>query len=182
MTVRLHITGASGAGVSTLGRSLAAHYAVPQHDTDDYFWLPSTPPFHAKRPTADRLSLLRRALDATPGWVSSGALDGWGDPFIPRFQAVIFLRTPTDRRLARLRAREAAMFGPAAIAPGGAHHVEHEAFLEWAADYDTGLQSSRNLPRHLAWLAALPCPVLRLDGTRPVADMLAETVAFLRTL
>ena len=182
MTVRVHLTGASGAGVSTLGRALAAHYAVPQHDTDDFFWLPSTPPFQAKRPTPDRLALLRRAMDATPAWVSSGALDGWGDPLIPRFQAVIFLRTPTELRLARLRLREAATFGAAAIAPGGAHYVEHEAFLEWAADYDAGLQSDRNLPRHLAWLATLPGPVLRLDGTRPVADMLAETVAFLRTL
>ena len=182
MTVRVHVTGASGAGVSTLGRALAEHFAVPQHDTDDFYWLPSDPPFRAKRPVGERLSLLRRALDATPGWVSSGSLDGWGDPLIPRFQAVVFLRTPTELRLARLRTREAATFGPAAIVPGGAHHVEHEAFLEWAADYDTGLQSGRNLPRHLAWLASLPCPVLRLDGTRPVADMLAETVAFLRTI
>ena len=179
MVVRVHITGASGAGVSTLGRALATHCAVPWHDTDDFYWFPTDPPFQHKRPIAERLSLLRRALDLESGFVSSGSLDGWGDPLIPRFAAVIFLRTPTDLRLARLRARETATFGGAAVAPGGAHYADHEAFMEWAADYDTGLQSGRNLQRHLGWLDALACPVLRLDGSRPTADMLVETLAFL---
>ena len=35
--------GASGAGVSTLGRALAGALALPHHDTDDYFWLPTIP-------------------------------------------------------------------------------------------------------------------------------------------
>ena len=181
MAVRVHITGASGAGVSTLGRALAAHFAVPQFDTDDVYWLPTDPPFRDKRPIPERLALLRRAF-AKSAFISSGSLDGWGDPLIPFFDAVIFLRTPTALRLARLRARETETFGPANVAPGGAHHIEHEAFLEWAADYDHGLQSGRNLPRHLTWLATLPCPVLRLDGSAPTQAMMAEAVAFLRPM
>jgi adenylate kinase family enzyme len=32
---RIHVTGASGAGVTTLGRALADALAIPHHDTDD---------------------------------------------------------------------------------------------------------------------------------------------------
>jgi adenylate kinase family enzyme len=41
---RIHITGASGAGVTTLGRASANALAIPHHDTDDYFWQPTRPP------------------------------------------------------------------------------------------------------------------------------------------
>jgi adenylate kinase family enzyme len=34
---RVHIMGASGADVTTLGRALADALAAPHHDTDDYF-------------------------------------------------------------------------------------------------------------------------------------------------
>jgi shikimate kinase len=34
--LRIHVTGASGAGVTTLGRALADALALPRHDIDDY--------------------------------------------------------------------------------------------------------------------------------------------------
>ncbi len=181
MALRIHITGASGAGVSTLGRALATARGVALLDTDDFYWQQTVPPFQAKRPTAERLALLSAAMDRG-GFVSSGSLDGWGDPLIPRFAAVIFIRTETSLRLARLRAREALVFGAAAIAPEGPHHVDHEAFIDWASGYDRGLQSGRNLQRHIAWIATLPCPVLTLDGARPIGQVLAAALAFLSKL
>ena len=36
-TCRIHVMGASGAGVTSLGRALADALAIPHHDTDDYF-------------------------------------------------------------------------------------------------------------------------------------------------
>lgn len=182
MALRIHITGASGAGVTTLGRALAAHYDVALLDTDDFYWLPTAPPYQHKRPPDQRRALLSAAMDAADGFVSSGSLDGWGDPLIPRFAAVIFIRTGQALREARLRAREALVFGAAAIAPGGPHHAEHEVFIAWAAGYDQGLQSGRNVQRHIAWIATLPCPVLTLDGARPIAELLAATLAFLSAL
>jgi adenylate kinase family enzyme len=46
---RIHIMGASGAGVTSLGRALADTLAIPHHDTDDYFWQPTTPPYRDRR-------------------------------------------------------------------------------------------------------------------------------------
>jgi adenylate kinase family enzyme len=173
----IHITGASGAGTTTLGRALAARLGCMHLDTDDFYWLPVEPAYSAKRPAPERLRLLgdkfREA--GTPGGVLSGSIGDWGAPLIPLFSLVVFLCTPTDIRIARLRAREARQSGAAAIAPGGSRHAEHEAFLQWSADYDAGTVSGRNLARHEAWLAKLPCPVIRLDGTEEV-DTLVEKV------
>lgn len=175
---RIHITGGSGCGVSTLGAALADRLRVPWHDTDSYFWQRTDPAFTTPRPMPERLDRLGAALDDQVGWVLSGSLDGWGDALIPRIGLDIFLRVPTAIRMARLRAREAARFG-ARIAPGGDMHAGSVAFLAWAESYEDGEVDRRSLARHGAWLAALPCPVLRLDGTRPTEALLELVLASL---
>ncbi len=73
----------------------------------------------------------------------------------------------------RLRAGEAVHFGADVVAPGGWRHQETEDFIEWASHYEDGSREGRNLVRHEAWLASLPCPVLRLDGSRPLDELVA---------
>ncbi len=174
---RIHILGASGAGVTTLGRALATALALPYHDTDDYFWLPTAPPYRTTRPVADRLRLMEEMFLPRSGWVLGGSVVGWSIALAPTlFDLVIFLTTSSDIRLQRLRAREALHFGSNAVAPGGWRYHETESFLEWASHYDDGTREGRNLAMHEAWLAGLRCPVLRLDGSRPPAENIAEIV------
>jgi len=166
--MRVHIVGASGSGTTTLGRALAVRLGCPFFDTDDYFWLPSEPPFQRIRERGERQARLGAALQAQPDWVLSGSLCGWGDVFIPLFGLVVFLWVPPDVRLTRLRTRERARYGDA-LAPGGPQHDRSEAFLAWAAAYDEGLEVPERCRRlHETWLAALPCPVLRIEGTATV--------------
>lgn len=165
MALRVYILGASGAGVSTLGGALARALAVPAFDVDDYYWMPTDPPFRIKRPVEDRIRRLQTDL-MLPSWVLSGSLDGWGAPVADLATHVVYVDTPAALRIARLRQREQARFG-ARIACGGDMHAHHKAFLDWAATYDTGDQPGRSRPRHEAWLAQRPVPVLRLDGRKP---------------
>ena len=166
--MRVHVVGASGSGTTTLGRALAVRLGCPFFDTDDYFWLPSEPAFQHIRELGERQARLGAALWAQPDWVLSGSLCGWGDVFIPLFDLVVFLWVPSDIRLARLRARERARYGDA-IAPGAPQHDRSEAFMAWAAGYDEGLDVPERCRRlHETWLAALPCPVLRIEGTASV--------------
>jgi adenylate kinase family enzyme len=176
-TTRIHITGAAGAGVTTLGRALADALASPHHDTDDYFWLPTTPPYRTQRGIPDRLRLMREVFLDRSDWVLSGSLEGWGDSLVPWLDLVVFLRVPTELRLQRLRDREARHFGADAVLPGGWRHQETEEFIEWASHYDDGSREGRNLARHLQWLASLTCRVLRADGTRNVADLVRDVIA-----
>ena len=177
MAQRIHILGASGCGVSTLGRAVAEAQRWPYFDTDDFYWLPTDPPFRLKREPEDRLE---RVLDATLGsecWVLGGALDGWGDRLVARFDLVVFLDAPTEVRLERLRAREAELFGPR-IEPGGDMHEHHQRFIAWAASYETGgIGGGRCRQLHEDWLARLRCPVLRLDASRPRPVLVDEVGA-----
>ena len=53
---RIYITGASCAGVTTLGSALARALDAVHVDVDDYYWLPSDPPFSRKRPSGSGAS------------------------------------------------------------------------------------------------------------------------------
>jgi adenylate kinase family enzyme len=153
---------------------LANALAISHHDTDDYFWRPTAPPYREMREVADRLRLMREMFLDGPDWVLSGSFGGWGDPIIPLLDLVVFLYVPTAIRIQRLRTREAQRFGPEAVAPGGSMHQQAEEFIEWASHYDDGTQEGRNLARHQAWLAKLPCRVLRLDGTRQLQELVKQ--------
>lgn len=178
----IHITGASGSGTTALGRALADALAIPHHDTDDYFWWPTTPSFRQKREPADRLRLMEEMFLPRAEWVLSGSLSGWGDPLMPLFDLVVFLIVPAQSRVQRLRERETRRFGADAVARGGWRHQQTEEFIAWASDYDEGRRASRNLAAHEEWLARLPCPVLRLDGARPVQALVAEILNVLHTV
>lgn len=172
----IHIFGASGSGTTTLGKALAARMDLVHMDTDDYFWLPTDPPYTARRPIAERLAMMNIGIDsAEKGVVISGSLTGWGDPLIPRFTRVIRLITPAEVRLARLRQREYAHFGDR-IREGGDMHENHLAFLNWAAQYDTGDVTMRSKACHDEWVRQLPCPLLRLDGTLPTDAIAAQAL------
>jgi adenylate kinase family enzyme len=174
MIDRIHILGASGSGTTTLGMTLSGRFGYAHLDTDDYFWEPTDPPFQGPRARHERQTMLAAAMDAHPRWVLSGSLCGWGDIFIPRFDLVIFLWVPTEIRCARLRERERHRFGTEALAPGGAMHDAHVAFMNWAAAYDEGGEDMRSRQRHETWLAALPCPCLRLEGLLAVEEQITR--------
>jgi adenylate kinase family enzyme len=173
---RIHITGASGSGTTTLGRAVSSALAIPHHDTDDYFWKPTTPPFREIRDAPERLRLMAEMFLPRAQWVLSGSLQGWGDPLIACFDLVVFLFTAKEVRLQRLRDREAARFGADAVNPGGWRHLETREFIEWASRYDEGDAVSRTLVKHERWLASLSCPTIRLDGTKPVSELVTQIV------
>jgi len=87
------------------------------------------------------------------------------------------MAVPPALRLARLRERERERYGAEAIAPGGALHDKHEAFIGWAASYEDGEPVNRSRRMHEQWLATLPCPVLRLEEPRAVDDHVAAVLA-----
>jgi adenylate kinase family enzyme len=157
--------------VTTLGRALARRLGAAHFDTDDFYWLPSEPPYRCKRDVGDRVHLLNCVLRGAPAWVLSGSVGSWADPLVRLFDLVVFVDTPTGIRLERLRCRETERFGELALAPGGGMHTSHEAFLAWAAAYDTGTWEGRSRPKHEAWLARLPCPTLRVDGAQPTGTL-----------
>jgi len=167
---RLHILGASGAGTTSLGAALAQRLAHPHVDADSLFWLPTDPPFTTKRPKDDRQARLLRLLPAAGQWVFSGSAPEWAKPIEPFYDLVVFLWLDPAVRMERLRRREAARYGRR-IEAGGDMAVASGEFLNWAEAYDTAGPEQRSLIGHVAWLASLKAPVLRLDSSAPLEDL-----------
>ena len=170
--MRIYITGASCAGVTTLGHNLAVQLGLRHADIDDYFWMPTNPPFTTKRPPSERVPLIQQAL-GDDAWVLTGSCMVWGDALLDQIDLIVFVVTPTPIRLERLAAREKSRFGER-IAPGGDMHEIHAEFREWASHYDNPEFSGRNRAWHERWLSGQTSPVLQIDGTNSAEEMAAE--------
>lgn len=176
---RIHILGASGSGTTTLGAALAGRLALPRFDTDDFFWQRTDPPYQHARGREERQRLLGEALVEHPGWVLSGSLCGWGDFLIPQMDLVVFLWIPADIRMQRLREREYARYGKEIDDPAHPSYQTHVAFLDWAAQYDTGGPDMRSLAMHREWLRKLPGQVVQIEEAVSVAESVSWVLAAL---
>lgn len=166
----VQVTGAPGAGVSSVARALAHALRARVLDLDDVHWLATDPPYTAHREPAQKLHHLRQQLHDGGRLVLAGSLVGWGDAIAPQLGACLHLRCATEVRMQRIREREADRFA-GKVAPGGEMHGRHLAFLQWAQAYDgrRAHEDARSQEADLLWLARLPCPALMLSSDRLAA-------------
>ena len=166
---RIHITGASGAGTSTLGEALARRLGWGWVDADDYYWLPTTPRFQQKRNGIERNRLYAEALRASAETVASGSIIGWGPDAEDAFDLIVYLGLPAVIRLERLRRRELAR-----------HGAVNEEFIAWAAAFDEGDITIRSRRRIDKWLGERTARVFRLEGDLTVEARVAAVLAQLK--
>lgn len=162
----IHIYGASGSGTSTLGKYISDNAGFFFMDTDDYFWLPTDPPYTTKRSASLRIGLMREAIEHHDKVVIAGSLTDWGDELIPLFTLAIRVETETSIRLERIKIREHKRFG-ARIDEGGDMYIDHIKFINWASSYDDGGIDMRSKANHDAWQKQLTCPLIIVDGSLP---------------
>ncbi len=158
--LRVHITGASGTGTSTLGKAFAEATGAQWLDLDDFYWLPTSPPFQLKRPKAERLALLVDRIRESTDVVVSGSLVEWGREVEDGWDLIVFLTAPTPVRIGRLRARDVARYGSV-----------NPAFLVWAERYDVPDFTGRSRVLHERWLAQRSSRILRLDAELPLPKL-----------
>lgn len=159
---RIHLTGASGSGTTTLGRALAARSGYAHLDADAYFWESTQPPFQVIRSKPERLARVVPDLAGVETSILSGSIVGWDAALEDSIDLIIFLSIPAEIRLARLRAREIERCGKV-----------NEEFITWAARHENGGMDLRSRARHEPWLAHRRCPIIRLDGDLTTEQRLA---------
>ena len=172
----IHIFGASGSGTSTLGRKICDELGYFFMDTDDYFWMPTEPKYTTKRSVEERLALMKKDIAEHENVVISGSLVNWGDELIPYFTLTIRLVTDTEVRIERIKIRERNKFGDR-ILPGGDRYDEHQAFLQWAGQYDTGSANMRSKAMHDEWQKLLKCKQIVLDGAGDLQENYLKVLA-----
>jgi adenylate kinase family enzyme len=160
--LRLHIFGASGSGVSTLGNALKNLWGIPYFDTDDYFWIPTEPPFVQRREETERNNLLKQNVEQHVSWIVGGSMIHWN--ICLDANLIIFLWLPPKIRLERLQSREFERYGLSLYIDKN-RRQKFEHFLRWAEDYDnnTGI-ANRTLKAHEEWLNTITQPVLKIIG------------------
>lgn len=165
--LRILVTGAPGAGSSTLGQALAKEYCCEFLETDNYYWLPTEPPFSHPREASDRTLLFVEAMRATEHVVVAGSVGDWGSEIEHAFDLIVFLFLQRSTRIERIQHREA-MRGAKAS----------PEFLEFAEKYDQAPLESigRNLAKQIKWLGSRQCSVLRIEGDFTVAERLAKVL------
>ncbi len=175
--LRILVHGPSGGGCSTVGRALAGRLKSQHFDGDDFYWVPTDPPFRHKRAVPLRHQLMRELFLPRPDWVLSGSIASWDGPIVPRLTHVFRLQVSTGVLRQRLIEREAVRHGvdeKSVLAID-----ETRELIEWAEGYNDGMRSGRTLTRHQVWENALAQPVFVLDGERSVAEIVSDIIAML---
>lgn len=160
------ISGLNGSGKSTLGRALAADLGYAFIDSEDLFF-PKTDPsylFAAPRPRAEVERMLAEAVETHPDFVFAAVRGDYGEAVVNRYTLAVVVEAPREVRLKRVYDRSYACFGDRMEA-GGDLYEQEKAFFDHISARDERYVTDRAV--------TLRCPVIRVNGTRPVAENVA---------
>lgn len=165
--MKIHILGASGSGVTTLGLYLSERCGIPYFDNDGFFWEKSDPPFTVRRDPDQRNALLLRAIEGQDSWIIGGSMINWAVEL--EYDLVVFLLIPNEIRIERLKKRELERYGDIIYKDEERNSLFKE-FISWASGYDDNSARGRTFLAHQEWIETLHCPVLELADDLSVEE------------
>ena len=163
MGIGILICGLNGAGKSTLGRALAKKLNFHFMDNEDLYF-PKTDPHYlyaAPRTREEAEQILSREIGAHENFVIASVKGDYGAPDRPFFQYAVLVDVPKETRMRRVRDRSFQKFGSRML-PGGDLYEQEESFFRFV--------DSRAEDAVEEWLKSLGCPILRVDGTKPIEE------------
>lgn len=163
MGTGIMICGLNGAGKSTLGRALAKKLHFYFIDNEDLFFHKTNPNYiyASPRTREEAEKLLFHEIKAHENLVFAAVKGDYGEAIYPFFQYVILIDAPKDIRMQRVKNRSFQKFGSRML-PGGDLHEQEERFFEFVR--------SRSEIIVEEWIQQLSCPILRIDGTKPIEE------------
>ena len=169
MGTGIQICGLNGCGKSTLGKALADRLGFHFIDNEHLYFSRSgsDEPYANPKSRAEVERLLMDEVSKYPDFVFSAVKGDYGKEIVPMYNYVIVIDVPKEIRIQRVRNRSFQKFGDRMLAGGDLHGPE-EAFFQVVEsrrdDYVENLLSNVN------------CPVIRVDGTKPIADNVEHIV------
>ena len=159
------ICGLNGVGKSTLGKALAAKLSFHFIDIEDLYF-PKTDPHYTyasprTRDEVQKLLLREIKAKAHESFVLASVTGDYGEAFHSAFQYAVLVSVPKEIRLQRVKNRSFHKFGDRML-PGGDLYEREEEFFD--------LVKSRTDNMVEDWVQTLDCPIIRIDGTKPVEE------------
>ena len=163
MGIGIQICGLNGCGKSTLGRALAESIGFHFIDNENlYFCRTNTDePYMNPKSRTDVERLLMDEVSKHPDFVFSAVKGDYGKDIIPMYNYVVVIEVPREIRLQRVRNRSFQKFGNRMLMGGDLYNQE-EIFFQMA--------TSRRDEYVDNWLQTVKCPIIRVDGTKPIDE------------
>lgn len=158
------VFGANGSGKSTFGRALARAVGFLYMDIEAYHFMQSEIPYTRQRPREDCINLMLADMRKHPSFVLSAVTGDFGEEIAAMYGLAIWMSAPRETRIERVKQRVYEQYGPRVL-KGGDMYEQQSKFVDFVA--------SRSLRKIEDWAESLACPVIRIDGTRPVSENIA---------
>lgn len=159
--------GANGSGKSTLGRELAGLLNYKYMDIEDYYFVKSEVPYTVERSREDCLHLMLTDIEEYRSFVISAVTGDFGEEISSMYDLAIFMSAPLDTRIERIKQRAMKQHGER-VCEGGDMYEQQLKFIDFVA--------MRCLSKIEQWAETLVCPVIRVDGTKPIFQNIARII------
>lgn len=169
----IQVCGLNGCGKSTLGRALAQKIGFHFIDNEELFFTRNAAdePYQNPRSRAEVEKLLMEEVRRHGDFVFAAVKGDYGSAILPLYRYAVLIEVPKEIRLRRVRDRSFQKFG-GRMKPGGDWYESEEVFFQTAAARPEDYAES--------WVRTLPCPVVVVDGTRPVEENVERLAGLLR--
>ena len=157
------VCGLNGAGKSTLGKALAKELNFYFIDIEELYF-PKTNPHYAyssPRTREEVERLLFSEIKTHNNFVFASVKGDYGEAVRPFFGYAVLIDVPKDVRMQRVKDRSFRQFGDRMM-PGGDLYYQEEKFFDFV--------KSRAEDTAEKWVRSLSCPVIRVDGTKPIQE------------
>lgn len=157
------VCGLNGAGKSTLGKALAKELRFHFINDEDLYF-PKDDPRYLYASPRSREEVERRLLcevKTHENFVFASVKGDYGEDVYPFFRYAVLIEVPKDVRMQRVRERSFQKFGNRML-PGGDLYETEEAFFAFV-----GSKAENTVEE---WVKVLHCPILRVDGTKPIEE------------
>lgn len=167
------VCGLNGCGKSTLSRALAEKLGLYFIDNENLYFSRNAAdgPYAKPRTRAEAEALLMEEVRRHGDFVFAAVKGDYGSAILPLYRYAVLIEVPKEIRLRRVRDRSFQKFG-GRMKPGGDLYESEEAFFQTAAARPEDYAES--------WARTLPCPVVVVDGTRPVEENVERLAGLLR--
>ncbi len=157
------VCGLNGTGKSTLGRALAEKLHFYFIDNEDLYF-PKTDPayiYAAPRTREEVETLLFNEIEKHENFVFASVKGDYGERIYPFYQYAVLIEVPKAIRIERVKNRSFQKFGNRMLF-GGDLFEQEERFFDFV--------KSRAEDTVEKWIQSLKCPIIRIDGTKPIEE------------
>ncbi len=158
------ICGGNGSGKTTLGRNLSRAVDYKHMDIEDYYFPDAPIPYSKARTREEVCKLMREDIKRYNNFIISAVNGDFGADINSKYKLAVFIDVPLDIRLKRVKQRAYDKFGSRVLEGGDMYEQEQRFFYAVANNYAEKTEKTKE------WLKTLSCPVIYLDGTKPIEE------------